>query len=203
MAQQVTQKQELIKNYTADLAKLVIKGSEAQARRHAELNQFAQDLTTKVQTYQAQRRIFVTMQDEVSNMRSTKAPEMLRQIQARYPASGLGPAQWDNFLLIYKGDVDKALRDYIAWADQEFAKIQGGVPPPPGDANAPLIADTEDLSQIQLARLKAEITRLEQIIGADTAVRQQYNALSTHISQENVALKWSPGFVHLQKSFCR
>jgi hypothetical protein len=188
LAQQVTQKQELIKNYTADLAKLVIKGSEAQARRHAELNQVAQALTAKVQNYQGQRRIFATMQDEASNMRSTKAPEMLRQVQARYPASGLSPGQWDNFLLIYKGDVDKALSEYITWADQEVAKIQG-VPPPPGDANTPLIADTEDLSKVQLARLKAEMTRLEQIIGADTAVRQQYNALSTRISQENVALK--------------
>lgn len=188
LLQQTKQKSELIKNYNTDIGKLVVKGSEAQANRHAQLNQVAQGLSAKVQNYQNQRRIFVTMQDEVGNMRSTKAPEMLRQAQARYPASGLSSTQWDDFLLIYKGDVDKALGGYIAWADQEVAKLNG-VPPPPGNPNIPLIADTEDLSTVQLARLKAEMARLEQIIGADAAVRKQYVALSSRITQENTALR--------------
>jgi len=188
LLQQTVQKRELIKNYNADLSKLVVKGSEAQANRHAQLNQVAQRIAAKVQSYQNQRRIFITMQDEVGNMRSTKAPEMLRQVQARYPGNGLDASQWDDFLLIYKGDVDKALTGYIAWADSEVAKLQGAVPAV-GDPNTPLIADTEDLSTVQLSRLKAEMARLEQIIGADAAVRKQYIALSARISQENVALK--------------
>jgi hypothetical protein len=185
---QTVRKRELIKNYNADLSKLVVKGSEAQANRHAQLNEVAQGIAAKVQSYQNQRRTFVTMQDEVSNMRSTKAPEMLRQVQARYPGSGLDATQWDAFLLIYKGDVDKALIGYIAWADKEVSRLQGTVPAV-GDPNTPLIADTEDLSTVQLGRLKAEMARLEQVIGADIAVRKQYTALSARISQENVALK--------------
>ena len=47
-------------------------------------------------------------------MRATKAPEMLREVQTRYPESGLNAAQWDQFLLVYKGDVDRALSGYIA-----------------------------------------------------------------------------------------
>lgn len=182
------QKRELIKNYNNDLSKLVVKGSEAQANRHAQLNQVAQGIAAKVQSYQNQRRIFLTMQDEVGNMRSTKAPEMLRQIQARYPGSGLDATQWDDFLLVYKGDVDTALAGYIAWVDTEIVKLQGAVPAA-GDPSTPLIADTEDLSTLQLFRLKAEMARLEQIIGADAAVRKQYTALSARISQENVALR--------------
>ena len=34
---------------------------------------------------------------------------MLRQAQARHRNSGLNAQQWDEFLLIYKGDVDKSL----------------------------------------------------------------------------------------------
>jgi hypothetical protein len=179
---------ELIKNYNADFAKLVVKGSEAQANRHAQLSQVAQGFTTKIQNFQNQRRNFVTLQDEVNNMRASKSPEMLRQVQTRYPSSGLSPTQWDDFLLIYKGDVDKALTGYIGWADQEIANLQG-VPPPPGDPITPLIGDTEDIGTVQLARLKAEMTRLEAIIGADAAVRQQYTALSGRIAQESTALK--------------
>jgi hypothetical protein len=51
--------------------------------------------------------------------------------------------------------------DYIVWADQEIAKING-MPPPPGNPNTPLIANGEDLATVKLATIKAEIARLEQ-----------------------------------------
>jgi chaperonin cofactor prefoldin len=98
---QATQKRSLIAGYIADLGKLVVKGTEVQARRHAELSQAAQALNGKIQSFSSQRRTFLTMQDEVKNMRATKAPEMLRELQARHSESGLDTAQWDEFLLIY------------------------------------------------------------------------------------------------------
>jgi hypothetical protein len=82
---QTIQKRELIKNSNTDLAKLVVKGSETQASRHAQLNLFAQDLTAKIQSFQSQRRSFVTLQDEVSNMRSAKSLEILRQVASSAP----------------------------------------------------------------------------------------------------------------------
>lgn len=186
--QQAAQKRSLIAGYNADLGKLVVKGTEVQAKRHAELSRVAQALNGKIQSFSNQRRTFLTMQDEVKNMRATKAPEMLRQLQARHSGSGLATEQWDEFLLVYKGDVDKALSGYIVWADQEIAKING-VPPPSGDPNVALIADGEDLATVQLATIKAEMVRLEQFISADTVVRSQYAALSSRIAQENSALK--------------
>jgi hypothetical protein len=113
------------------------------------------------------------MQDEVKNMRATKAPEMLRELQARHLGSGLNTAQWDQFLLVYKGDVDKALSGYIAWADQEIANING-ISPSAVDPNVPLIGDEEDLSTTKLAVIKAEMLRLEGFISADTIIRKQY-----------------------------
>jgi hypothetical protein len=188
LKQQTAQKRSLIAGYNADLAKLVIKGTEAQVNRHVELSQAAQRLNGGLQGFSNQRRIFLTLQDEVSNMRATKAPEMLREVQARFPGSGLNAAQWDEFLLVYKGDVDKALSGYIVWVDQEIAKING-VPPPLGDPNVPLIADGEDLATVELATIKAEMARLEQFISADTIIRNQYTLLSSRIAQENNALK--------------
>jgi hypothetical protein len=188
LTSQVMQKRTLIAGYTSDLAKLVVKGTEAQAARHAELSQMAQALSAKVQQFANQRRTFVTMQDEAKSMRATTAPEMLRQTQARYPGSGLTAAQWDDFLLIYKGDIDKALVSYIAWADQEITKLNGD-PPPLGDPNVPLILHATDLSTLTISVIKAEMTRLEQFISADLLIRNQYAALSTRIVQENTALK--------------
>ena len=185
---QAAQKRNLIAGYNADLSKLVIKGTPGQAKRHAELSQAAQALNLTIQRFGNQRRTFVTMQDEVRNMRATKAPEMLRELQARHPGSGLNAAQWDEFLLVYKGDVDKALSGYITWADQEIAKING-IPPKAGDPEVPLIPDGEDLATVKLATIKAEMARLEQFISADTLIRKQYVALSSRIAQENNALK--------------
>ena len=117
-------------------------------------------------------------------MRATGAPEMLRQAQARHVNSGLDAKQWDDFLLIYKGDVDKSLTAYIAWADGEVAKLNG-VSPPPGDPNVPLIADTADLASLPLAPIAAEMLRLEALFSADKLVRDQYAALTgTHRTGE-------------------
>src|SRR3546814_13489624 len=88
---------------------------------------------------------------------------MLRETQARHPGSGLTPEQWDAFLLMYQGNVDDALANYIARVDEEIAKING-VAPPVGDPSAPLIADDADLDAIQLATLRAEMARLEKLI---------------------------------------
>jgi hypothetical protein len=93
------------------------------------------------------------MQDEVRNMRATRAPELLREARVRHAGSFLSDAQWDDFLLIYKGDVDKALADYITWADAEIAKING-IPPIPGPPNVALIPDAADLCD-SLARRAA------------------------------------------------
>ena len=106
---QVAQKKKLIADYTADRAKLVVKGTEAQVTRHTQLSEAAQKLRNKIQAFGNQRRTFVALQDEVRSMRATGAPEMLRQAQARHANSGLNAKQWDEFLLIYKGDVDKSL----------------------------------------------------------------------------------------------
>ena len=185
---QVGQKKKLIADYTADRARLVVKGTEAQVARHTRLSEAAQKLRNKIQSFGNQRRTFVALQDEVRSMRATGAPEMLRQAQARHTNSGLDAKQWDEFLLIYKGDVGKSLTAYIAWADGEVRKLNGA-PPPPGDPNVALIPDTADLSTLPLAPIAAEMTRLEALFSADKVVREQYTALTGRIAQENSALQ--------------
>lgn len=185
---QVGQKEAQISGYTADLSKLVVKGTEAQAQRHSALSAAAQQRTSQVQSLTAQRRTFVAMQDEVRNTRASLAPELLRQAQTRHAYSGLNAEEWNKFLLIYQGDVDAALVGYITWSDAEIAKIMG-IAPSEGDPNVALIPDAADLSNITLATLRAEIERLGQLINADAIVRGQYNALAERIATENGALQ--------------
>lgn len=185
---QVAQKKKTVADYTADRAKLVVKGTEAQVARHTQLSGAAQQLRNKIQAYGNQRRTFVALQDEVRSMRATGAPEMLRQARARHGGSGMSDQQWDEFMLVYKGDVDKSLTAYIAWADNEVRKVNGTLPPP-RDPNAALIPDSADLSTLPLAPIAAEMSRLEALFSADKVVRDQYAALTGRIAQENSALQ--------------
>ncbi len=184
---QVEQKEAQISGYSKDLSKLVVKGTESHAARHTALSAAAQILMDKVQGYTGQRRTYVAMQDEVKAMRATKAPEMLRNVQTRHPRSGLTAEQWDAFLLVFKGDVDQALTGYVAWADREISNLSG-VAPVGGDPDVSLIPEGVDLPTVQLATLKAEMSRIEKLIGADSLAQKQYAALSTRIAQENTAL---------------
>lgn len=188
LSAQAEQKRKQIVDYTADRAKLVVKGTELQVARHTRLSEAAQALKSRIQIIGNQRRTFVALQDEVRSMRATGAPEMLRQVQARHGDSGLNAKQWDEFLLIYKGDVDKSLMAYITWADNEVCKLNG-VPPPPGDPNTPVISDSDDLSRLPLAPIAAEMARLEAQLSADKLVRSQYTALTGRLAQETSALQ--------------
>nr|WP_200835079.1 hypothetical protein [Phyllobacterium salinisoli] len=67
---QVGQKNKLIADYTADRAKLVVKGTEVQVARHTQLSEAAQKLRNKIQNFGNQRRTFVALQDEVRSMRA-------------------------------------------------------------------------------------------------------------------------------------
>lgn len=187
LVKQVSQKEDQIKGYNSDLSKFVVKGTEALASRLAALDEAAQALATRAQRFGAQRRTFEAMQDEVKNTRASKAPEILRDAKARHACSGLNDQQWNEFLLIYKGDVDNALVRYIAWVDAEIAKING-VPPIESDPLVSLIADNADLSAVPLTTLRAEMARLEKHISADTVIRNQYTTLSKRIGVENAAL---------------
>ena len=185
---QVKQKKTLIQNFNSDLAKLVVKGTEVQAKRHAELGEAAQTLRSRLQAFTNQRRTFIAMQDEVASTRATKVPELLRQTRERHSLSGLEEQQWDEFLLIYKGDVDKSLAGYVGWADKQIAELTG----PPmhvKDPNTPLITDDVDLGALNLSTIVAEMSRLEALFSADKVVRDQYAALTKRIGQENAALK--------------
>lgn len=188
LTQQVAQKEAQIKSYNEDLAKLVVKGSEAQADRHAQIGLAVQALRAKIQGYTNQRRAFIALQDEVASTRATKAPELLRQAKERHLHSGLSPEQWDEFLLVYKGNVDTSLAGYVDWADEQVAAFTG-MPVAPGEPDTPVFHEAADLTELPLNTLLAEMTRLEAQVSADNLVRSQYAALSQRIALESGVLQ--------------
>lgn len=192
LARQVEQKKKQIDGYRADLAKLVIKGSDAHLKRHQELQVAAQALRKQIEGYKEQRRAFEGLRDEVTSMRATIAPEMLRQSQARHRGSGMTDKQWEEFLLDYRGRVDESLEGYLKWVDDKIGGLMGTVPRQTAE-ESPYVAEDEDLKGVKLATLEAEIARLEGLLNADKLVREQYAALSRRIGRETAALQTLEG----------
>jgi hypothetical protein len=188
LSTQIFQKKILIQNYNSDLTKLVVKGTEVQVKRHAELSEVVQVLRGKIQAFTNQRRTFIAMKDEVDSTRLTKAPELLRQAQERHNNSGLKDEQWEEFLLIYKGNVDNSLADYLVWANNNITELTGQ-PLKPVDPNTPLIAENADLATLNLETIVAEMSRLECLVSADKVVQKQYAGLTKRIGKENSILK--------------
>ncbi len=185
---QVAQKMQLIAAYASDRAKLVAKGSEERVARHGAVAAAAEKLRTRNRTLVAQRQAFLALKAEVTAMRTTGAPEALRQARARHPASHMSEDQWNAFLLDYKGPVDTDLDGYVRWADGQIASLRG-VPPAPGDGLTPYVADSADLATLPLAVLEAEMARIEKLISADRDVQQRYATLTQRITVETAALE--------------
>lgn len=184
---QVAQKRQLIADYTADRARLVPTGGEAWVARHNQVTAAVEKLRAKIKGYTNQRQTFVAMQDEVMGLRRTQAPEMLRQMQARYPNNGMDSEQWTHFLLDYKGSVDSNLAGYVVWIDGEVAKLKGV--PPTIDGTKPYFADDADLNLLPRSLLEAEQVRLEMLMSADKETSRQYGALTNKLTTETAALE--------------
>jgi hypothetical protein len=184
----VSQKKTLVDAYTADRAKLVSAGSEKRAQRHTELAGAANQLRAKLRQFANQRLTFLALQDEVKDLRRNKAPEALRQAQARHTHSGMSAEQWAAFLLDYKGPVVTDLAAYVRLVDDEIAKLKGAAPAP-GDPNTPYFSDDTDLSTLSQAVLEAEMTRLENLVSADKETQRRYTGLSGGIATETAALQ--------------
>lgn len=185
---EVAKKKKLVEAYTADRAKLVSKGSEKRAQRHIELAEVANQIRAQLRQLTGQRQTFLSMQDEVRDMRQNQAPETLRHAQARYGHSGMTEDQWAAFLVDYTGPVDDNLASYIKWVDGEIAKLKGTTPQP-GGLNTAYVSEDSDISILTQAVLEAEMGRLEKLVNADKDVQRRYTALSKNIATETSTLQ--------------
>ncbi len=185
---QVTTKTQLIANYTGDRAKLVPQGADARDAKHIEVTAALDGARARLRRLINQRQVFMSLQDEVEDTRTNRAPESLRQTRGRYPSAGMNDEQWAAFLLDFKGSVDMNLVGYLKWADGEIAKLKGQ-PVAPSQGATPLIPDEADLKVQNIALLEAEQNRLGLLVGADKETQRQYALLTTRITTENTALE--------------
>ena len=187
LKKQIAEKQKLIDGYVRDRAKLVSKGSEARVQRLSALSTAAEKVRGYLRFFNAKEQSILSIQDEVSNLRTFAAPDALRKMGERHKASALKPEEWEPFLLDYAGDVDTALGGHLANTRRNIA-IWKGVSPTTVEPQSALIADDAELERQPLTLLEAEIRRLEKLVSIDRDTSNKFAALSKRITEENTAL---------------
>jgi hypothetical protein len=184
----VAQNKKLIADQTTDKSKLKLTGKPEFIARHEVLSATAESVRHSINLHSERRRAYLGLQDEVASVRATTAPEMLRQTKENHLKGSMTDVQWNNFLMVYDGDVDATLRSVIAAADQEITRLTGDAVAI-GDRNSPLIPADQDLATVTLNRLAAEIERLSGFITADDHARKQWQAATATITREKAALE--------------
>jgi hypothetical protein len=189
LKKQVEEKTKLIQGYTKDRSKLIPKGSEERAKRLAELSEAADKVRGYLRTFATREQTLLALQDEVRNVRGYGAPEALRKMSERHKASALKPAEWQEFLLGYTGDVDSVITTHLGAARKGTKDWKGAAQPPAADPAVALIPAEAELEHQPLALLEAESSRLEKLIGEDKDAARKFSAISKRITEETVALQ--------------
>lgn len=181
-------KNKLIEQLNEDRGKLVVKGSEARMARLNALSMAAETVRGYLRHFNQQKSALEGLSDDVKDLRTAKAPELLRATQERRKASQIKDSDWDAFRIDYTGDVDAQLVKLLENCEKSISSWKGVTPPAPATSETSLIPEDAELSKQPLALLQAEISRLEKLVAADEVTKKQFSALTSKISAETTSL---------------
>lgn len=181
-------KEKLIAQLTEDRGKLVVKGSEGRMARLNVLSTATETVRGYLRFFNQKKSALDGLADEVSDLRSVKAPEMLRGTQERHKASQMKDNDWNAFQIDYAGDVDAQIAQLLKDCETSITSWKGVTPPALATPETPLISEDAELDKQPLELLLAEIARLEKLIAADAVTKKQFSALTARISTETTSL---------------
>lgn len=188
LVKQVEDKRLAVKRYTADRGRLVAKGSETRAERLAQVATAAEKVAANVRWFVNREAALLKLRDEVTDLRTNRAPATLRVTKERHQAARIKDPEWGPFLLNYEGDVDAFIEAQVADAKSGAEGWRGRPISPPADPTTALVADDVDLAQQTQAVLDAEVARLTRLVALDTDTQKRFMTLTQKIAAENVEL---------------
>jgi predicted ATPase len=185
---QIRDKEALIRRTEAERARLVSEGSEDRVARLQALAAAAEQVRSFIRRFNLRYQDLLTMQDEVTDRRNNKAPEALRAVQRQHTASGLTGTEWAPFLTDYIGEVDEVISERLKETRKHSKAWTGEPPAQPPDETISYLNEADDPARQPLAKLEAEIVRLQKQVSLDKATTDRYAALSSRLVQENELL---------------
>ncbi|MDB5853781.1 MAG: hypothetical protein JWR22_1822 [Herminiimonas sp.] len=177
-----------------DRISLIGNGGEERAKRFDEASTALESVRFRIEQAQRQRQALLALKDEVDDMRKTKAPARLRQLQQAHSEALLPADYWKAFRLDFSGDVDKILDGAIKAIDGRIlatsGRAAGGleIDAAGPQAKESLLEEGVTLVENTLIILTKEVSRLRGLIGIDNENAKSFVRLSEKISRDEAAL---------------
>lgn len=186
---QITQRESSLAGYIKGRDALVTTGSSERVARLNALTEAADYVRTQIRLWSQQSQTLRSLQSDVSDFRTNRAPMALRTSKKTFAGAELDEKAWDAFRQTYAGDVDGTLAERLQKADQQVAAWRGKELPRKATDQEPYVADDADLKKLSLGELEAEIGRIQRLINIDTDTANRLRSITTKIGDENAALK--------------
>ncbi len=159
--------------------------------RHTLISQACDTIRIKLDAVSKRNASLVALKENVQLMSNSSFSDQLRKMQTKYADTQLNQEQWNAFELGFKGNVEQILTDEIAKAENDVKELTGEDVAVPTDENlsTPLIPENNDLGQQTYKTLRAELRRLEKIIGLNEENVLKITKLSQKITREEQTYK--------------
>ena len=184
----IDEKKKLVARYEKDRNALLPKGDKKTSEWLQELVAAAEKVRGHLRTLGSRGASIVRVENEIRDLRKNRAPEGLRVMRERYRNLGFSEAEWERFLLVYKGDVDGAVKAKSEEVEKSTTAWKGRKPSAALDASGAFLAKGADLGRTPLAVLEAEIERVEKLVAADRETARKVAAVSKRIAEERNAI---------------
>jgi len=175
-----------------DLKALMPKGDDARAKRHDTVSEAVEAKRALVLKAKVRLEALLRLTEDVENLRQHVLPEMAEGLRLEREEAALSRLEWDQFGLMFAGDVDTILTQRID-ETRRLARALEGAPATPGqDANVdpsiPLIAPEDDLLKHPLGLLERELARLRKLVGMDAQNGRRFKQIADKVSKAKIAL---------------
>jgi ABC-type molybdenum transport system ATPase subunit/photorepair protein PhrA len=194
LTKQRDEKFKLIEKDKNDRKALTGKGTKERVDRLEVVSAALDKARGRVEEAKTRHRALLLLQDAVTDIRKNAAPNHLRDLKKTYADAALTEAQWENFALVFTGDVDSILAAEIK-AVAERVKLLSG--PAKGEIEpdlkappvaTPYVSQASDLSAQTLSLLDKELTRLRRLVGIDSENAKKLTKLSEKIAKDESAV---------------
>ena len=185
LAKMRKQEEDLRKNVDKDnkaLAALLPKGMEDRARRLVEVQKATTEVEGLVEGLNKSRRIIGDLESETAHVRDFIEPNRLREMREDFKEAALTDEQWDQFQMVFVGDVDSILAQAKQRADQAISRATNGDPTVELDKTRPL-------NEWPLNALRAAREALVKEVGVDKEKSHKYEQLEKAVAGQNTSVR--------------
>lgn len=176
----------------ADMKALLPKGDLARAKRYDQVSEAVDAKRAQVLKVKVKLEALQHLAADVKGLREHQLPDLIHDLRLEREDAALNAPDWEQFRLVFAGDVDAVLTQRALEARRILRSLEGepvaSAPQPAADANIPFVGEQDDLSKHPLSLLERELERLRKLVGMDAQNVRRFKVIADRVSKAKVAL---------------